>query len=123
MYHGCAAGLIYGRAGEEEFSDPVVNDPRVVALRGKLNATVDESIHEDAVLATALLVDGRQVEVRVDHAIGSLHKPLSDAQLESKFSSLVTPVLGETGTRAITGQWRTVASLPDIRTLVALCRP
>jgi 2-methylcitrate dehydratase PrpD len=31
VYHGCAAGLIYGRAGEEEFHDAVVNDPRVVA--------------------------------------------------------------------------------------------
>ena len=39
VYHGCAAGLIFGRAGEDEFADAVVNDPRVVALRGKVEAT------------------------------------------------------------------------------------
>jgi 2-methylcitrate dehydratase PrpD len=123
VYHGCAAGLIYGRAGEAEFSDGVVNDPKVVALRGKVQATVDGSIHEDAVLVTALLQDGRRVEVRVDHAIGSLQNPLSDAQLESKFGALVAPVLGEGKAREITASCRTLSSLPDIRTLTALCRP
>jgi 2-methylcitrate dehydratase PrpD len=44
VYHGCAVGLIYGRAGEDEFSDAVVNDPAVVALRNKVQATVDDSI-------------------------------------------------------------------------------
>ena len=39
VYHGCAAGLIFGRAGEDEFADAVVNDPRVVALRDKVQAT------------------------------------------------------------------------------------
>ena len=123
VYHGCAAGLIYGRAGEAEFSDAVVNDPRVVALRAKVHATVDDAIHEDAALVTALLKDGRRVEVRVDHAIGSMLNPLSDAQLEAKFDALVAPVLGEARSREITGQWRTLASLADVRTLTALCRP
>ena len=33
VYHGCAAGLIFGRAGEAEFADEIVNRPDVVALR------------------------------------------------------------------------------------------
>ncbi len=123
VYHGCAVGLIHGRAGEHEFSDEMVNDPAVVALRAKVHATVDDSVPEEAALVTALLRDGRRVEIRVDHAIGSLHNPLSDAQLESKFDSLVAPVLGDARSREITAQWRTVAALPDIRTLTAICRP
>jgi 2-methylcitrate dehydratase PrpD len=123
VYHGCAAGLIYGRAGEEEFSDAVVNDPRVVALRDKVQAAVDDSIHEAAVDVTAVLVDGRRVHVRVDHAIGSLERPLSDAQLEDKFKALVVSQLGETKARDITvACWR-LASLADVRELTALCRP
>ena len=43
VYHGCAAGLIFGRAGEDEFADAIVNDPRVVALRRKVQATVDDA--------------------------------------------------------------------------------
>src|SRR5262245_32637633 len=49
VYHGVAAGLLYGRAGEAEFSDAVVNDPRVVELRSKVQASVDDSINEESV--------------------------------------------------------------------------
>jgi 2-methylcitrate dehydratase PrpD len=123
VYHGAAAGLIYGRAGEAEFSDAVVNDPRVIALRDKVRATVDEAVHEDAALVSALLKDGRRVEIRVDHAIGSMLNPLSDAQLEAKFDALVAPVLGQARAGEIGARWRTLASLDDIRKLTALCRP
>ena len=123
VYHGCAAGLIFGQAGEEEFSDAVVNDPRVVALRDKVQATVDDSIDEASAQVTAVLNDGRRVDIRVDHAIGSLQNPLSDARLESKFSSLVTPVLGDARCREITQSCWGLASLPDVRVLTALCRP
>jgi 2-methylcitrate dehydratase PrpD len=123
VYHGCAVGLIHGRAGEDEFSDAVVNDPRVIELRGKVHATVDDSIDEAAVQVTAVLKDGQRVEVRVDHAIGSLSNPLSDAQLEAKFASLVVPVLGEAKSREITQACWQLASLPDVRSLTAKCRP
>ncbi|WP_332747005.1 MmgE/PrpD family protein [Hydrogenophaga sp.] len=123
VYHGCAVGLIHGRAAEEEFSDAVVNDPAVVALRNKVQATVDDSIAEEAVLVTAVLQDGRRVEVRVDHAIGSMQNPLADAQLEAKFGSLVVPVLGEAKAHAITAACRSLTTLADVRTLTALCRP
>lgn len=123
VYHGCAVGLIHGRAGEEEFSDAVVNDPQVVALRAKVQATVDDTIDEASVDATAVLVDGRRIHVRVDHAIGSLENPLSDAQLEAKFHALAVPQLGEAKAREITAACRRLATLPDVRELTSLCRP
>jgi 2-methylcitrate dehydratase PrpD len=123
VYHGCAVGLIYGRAGEPEFSDAVVNDPRVVALRDKVQATVDDSIDEAAVRVTAVLKDGRRVEVNVEHAIGSLQRPLSDAQLEQKFRSLVEPVLGAARAGEITQQCWNFAQLADVAKLTGMCRP
>jgi 2-methylcitrate dehydratase PrpD len=63
------------------------------------------------------------VEVRVEHAIGSLRNPLSDAQLEAKFNSLVVPVLGAARAGEITQSCRALASLNDVRVLTALCRP
>jgi 2-methylcitrate dehydratase PrpD len=123
VYHGCAAGLIYGRAGEDEFSDAVVNDPRVVALRDKVRATVDDTIDEAAVDVTAVLVDGRRLHVRVDHAIGSLERPLTDAQLEAKFYSLVAPQMGEARARGITAACWGLGALANVRELTSLCRP
>jgi 2-methylcitrate dehydratase PrpD len=123
VYHGCAVGMIYGRAAEEEFSDAIVNDPRVVALRGKVDAVADNAIDEAAVDVTAVLVDGRRIHVRVDHAIGSLERPLSDKQLEAKFNSLVVPQLGQSQAEAITAACWGLASLADMRELTRVCRP
>ena len=121
VYHGCAVGLMFGRAGEEEFADAIVNDPQVVALRDKVEASVDDGIDEAEVHVTALLKDGRRVEVHVEHAIGSLQNPLTDDQLEAKFAALVVPVLGQASSDAITRSCRTLATLADLRDLTALC--
>jgi 2-methylcitrate dehydratase PrpD len=123
VYHGVAAGLIFGRAGEDEFSDTIVNRPDVVALRGKVAATPDERIDEAAVELSAVLVDGRRIDIRIEHAIGSLERPLSDAQLDSKFAALVAPVLGQARPAPIRDVCRTLGQLDDVRALTALCRP
>ena len=74
-------------------------------------------------MVTAVMRAGSRVEVHVEHAIGSLQNPLSDAQLEAKFTSLVNPVLGEARSADITAQWRGLASIADVRALTKLCRP
>ena len=122
VYHGCAAGLIYGRAGEEEFSDDVVRDPLVVATRNKVQAVVDETIDEAEVKVSALLKNGQRIDVHVEHAIGSLQKPLSDAQLQAKFEALVVPVLGQARAQAITQACWALGSAADVRSLTELCR-
>ena len=123
VYHGCAVGLLVGRAGEAEYDDAVVNRPDVVALRRKVQATVDDGIDEAAADVTAVLTDGRRVHVRVEDAIGSLQRPLTDAQLDDKFAQLVDPVLGAVRTQAIGDVCRRLATLPDVRELLPLCCP
>jgi len=122
VYHGCAAGLIYGRAGEDEFSDAVVTDPLVVQTRNKVQAVVDDSIDEAAVRVSALLKNGERVDVHVEHAIGSLQKPLTDAQLQDKFNALVVPVLGQARADEITRTCWRLGSVADVRALTTLCR-
>jgi 2-methylcitrate dehydratase PrpD len=101
VYHGCAVGLMFGKAGEHEYDDAVVTHPDVVALRRKVQATVDDSIDEAAADVTAFLGDGRRVHVFVEHAIGSLQRPLSDEALAAKFSDQATPVIGAAATQAM----------------------
>ena len=123
VYHGCAAGLTFGRAAEDEFSDAVVNRPDMVALRAKVVATVDDSIGEASADVTAVLNDGRRIHVFVEHAIGSLQKPMSDAQLEGKFHGLSDPVLGAAATaRLIQACWQ-AGSAADVRALAGLAVP
>lgn len=123
VYHGCAAGLTFGRAGEDEYHDAIVTRPDMVALRRKVVATVDDSIAEASADVTAHLTDGRKVHVFVEHAIGSLQRPMTDAMLEAKFSQLAEPVLGAAKTKQlIAGCWG-LGGAKDVRALAALARP
>ncbi|MGZ5685001.1 MAG: MmgE/PrpD family protein [Usitatibacter sp.] len=123
VYHGFAAGLIFGRAGEAEYADEIVRREDVTALRRKVVATVDDSIGEAAAEVTAVLEDGRRVRVFVEHAIGSLEKPMSDKDLESKFHLLADPVIGEArAAKLIEACWQ-LGSAGNVRSLTELARP
>jgi 2-methylcitrate dehydratase PrpD len=123
VYHGCACGLIFGQAGEDQYFDDIVNRPDMVALRRKVVATVDDSIDEASADVTAVLKDGRKVHVFVEHAIGSLQNPMTDAMLEAKFHSMADAVLGaEKTSKLIAASWK-LGSTADVRTLTQLARP
>lgn len=123
VYHGCAAGLIFGQAAEPEYADAIVTRDDVVALRRKVVATVDDAIDEASADVTAVLRDGRRVHVFVEHAIGSLQRPMSDAALDAKFAAQSDPILGATRSAELIAACRRVGELPDVRALCALARP
>ena len=123
VYHGCAAGLIFGRAGEPEYDDAIVTRDDVVALRRKVVATVDDAIDEASADVTAVLRDGRRVHVFVEHALGSLQRPMSDAALEAKFAAQSEPILGAARTAELIAACRRVGTLANVRELTALATP
>jgi 2-methylcitrate dehydratase PrpD len=123
VYHGCAAGLTFGRAAEDEFSDAVVTRPDMVALRRKVIATVDDAIDEASVDVTAVLTDGRRVHVFVKNAIGSIENPMTDALLEGKFHGLADPVIGAAQAGKLIDACWDLGEARDVRALVALAVP
>lgn len=94
VYHVAAVALIHGTVRESEFSDAVVCDPQVVALRGRVTAAIDPAItsHLEA-RVTIVLKNGSVFARHVQRALGTLERPMSDADLELKFRNLVEPVL------------------------------
>ncbi len=123
VYHGCAAGLIFGQATENEYADDIVNRPDMLALRRKVVATVDDSIDEASADVTAVLNDGRRVHVFVAHAIGSLQNPMTDAMLEGKFRGMSDSVLGAQRSIAlITAAWG-LGQAANVSALAALAQP
>ncbi len=110
VFHAAAVALIDGDGGEAQFADARVNDPLVVALRGKVRAEVDPTIALEAAQLTVTLADGTQRALRVEHCIGSREQPMTDAQLQRKFSGQCEPVLGAAGAA------RALASLQRIET-------
>jgi 2-methylcitrate dehydratase PrpD len=123
VYHGCAAGLTFGYAAEEEFSDHIVNREDMVALRRKVVATVDDSIDEASADVVATLTDGSKVHIFVEHAIGSLQNPMTNALLEAKFHGLSDPVLGSDRTSALIAACWATGESPDMQRIIGLATP
>lgn len=123
VYHAAAAGLVLGRAGEAEFADEVVRDPRVAAVRDRVTAVPDDSVHEAGAVVTVRLVDGRSFEEVVEHASGSLECPLSDEAMDAKVRALAEPVLGEVQTRELIRVCREAADLGDAGVLARTATP
>jgi 2-methylcitrate dehydratase PrpD len=93
IYHAVAAALLQGAAGERQFSDALVKDARVMALRAKVHTVVDLAVRPEQVDMTITLTDGRTVHRYIEHAVGSVEVPMSDAQLEAKFADLAEGIL------------------------------
>jgi 2-methylcitrate dehydratase PrpD len=123
VYHGFALGLLFGRAGETEYTDEIVRREDVVVLRRKVVATPDESIREASADVTVILGNGRKEHVFVEHAIGSLEKPMSDADLEGKFHGLADPVIGKAKADALIAACWKIGGAKDVRALCEGARP
>ncbi len=113
VFHSVAVAVIEGAAGENEYSDARVKDPTVMALRDRVEATIDKSLRDDESYVRIVLKDGRTLEKHVPHAIGSLERPMSDADLEAKFRGLCEPIIGKSTTAKLLSLCWDVAKLPD----------
>jgi 2-methylcitrate dehydratase PrpD len=119
VYHSCAVGLIFGRAGEHEYTDAVVNSPAVLALRAKVEAIVDDRISEAAAEVRVQTHDGRDLHIVIEHAIGSTQRPMSEAQLKAKFVDQSAPVLGQAKAEQSWALAYTLAECADLGPLLA----
>jgi 2-methylcitrate dehydratase PrpD len=88
IHHCAAVALLFGAAGLREFSEPVVHDLAVTALRARTNVVVDPASPRGAATATVRTTDGRTLQAKVVHAKGSAEDPLSNQELAFKLRDL-----------------------------------
>ncbi|MBV9731584.1 MAG: MmgE/PrpD family protein [Verrucomicrobia bacterium] len=93
IYHAVAVAIVEGAAGEKQFSDRAVQDPAIVALRARVVPVIDPAVKPEQVEMSITLKDGRQLEKSIQHAIGSSEAPMTDHDLETKFSDLAEGIL------------------------------
>jgi 2-methylcitrate dehydratase PrpD len=123
VYFAAALAIVRGSAGMRDFSDENARDPVIVALRDRVTATVDPSIKEEQVRARIVLKDGRTLEKRIDHVLGSLERPLSDADLEAKFRALADGVLPAAQVKTLIDRCWNVDTLASAGELAVAARP
>ena len=71
----------------------------------------------DAVHMELTLRDGRKLVKYVEHALGSLKRPLTDLQLDEKFCRLCGPHLGAAQISELIKLTRDLPNLPDVSVL------
>lgn len=91
--HGIAAGIADGRVGLAQYEDDRVRAEDLVRLRALVQLQPDPDCPRDSASLEIHLVDGEVVRTHVEHARGSLARPLDDADLTEKVTALIEPVL------------------------------
>jgi 2-methylcitrate dehydratase PrpD len=122
IYHAAAIGLVRGKATLDEFTDDVVTDPALKRLRTITEAVGDETVHEDSVHVEVRLSDGRVLTKHLLQSLGNLARPLSDSQLEQKFSDQATVISRGAVDQLLTRCWN-VDRLENMNELIALTVP
>lgn len=123
VYHAAAAGIIFGAAGEAQFSDEAVRNPDVVALRDRITAVVNASIGRTEAHVTFQLKDGRRLSRHVEHALGTLQRPMRDADIETKFRSLTAGILSEHQAATLIATCWNAEKLDDVAEIARLAVP
>jgi 2-methylcitrate dehydratase PrpD len=75
VYHAVAAAIVHRSAGEAQFSDACVRDPRVVAVRKRITTREDTAIGRTEARVTIRTRDGRKLARHVEHALGRWRAP------------------------------------------------
>jgi 2-methylcitrate dehydratase PrpD len=122
VYFAAAVAIAAGDAGVKQFTDEWVRQPAVVALRDRVTATVDPSIGEAQARAAITLKDGRRLEKFVEHAVGSVERPMSDADLDAKVRNLCDGVLPAARTSRLIDLCRRIEGEAQARVIAEVAR-
>jgi 2-methylcitrate dehydratase PrpD len=107
LQHWTAAALARGRAGVRECGEEAIGEPVIAALRERVTAAADPAIGPDSADVEVALRDGRKLERKLRHCIGSAGRPMTDAELEAKFAGLAEGVLEADAAARLVGEcWR-----------------
>jgi 2-methylcitrate dehydratase PrpD len=87
VQHAVAAALVTGNAGLDQFTDACVRDPKVLALRGKVEVISDDAFSTIAAAVEITTADGAVHQLSQAAARGSDVNPLDDAALEDKLKT------------------------------------
>lgn len=113
VYHSVAISLIDGRAGEKQYSDEAVRNPRTIALRDKITVEIDNRLHKKSGEVTITLNNGRILNKIIESAVGGLENPMTNEQLDEKFLDLALDILPLSKCKSLLANTWHMAELPS----------
>lgn len=111
----------------DDFSDARARDAEILALAARVETSVDPECdrvfpREFPAVVRIRLRDGTEAEERVMHNRGGPHRPLSDAELRTKFRSNAERQVSSRQAGLIEDAVADLAASDDVRSLMALTR-
>ncbi|MBI4195401.1 MAG: MmgE/PrpD family protein [Betaproteobacteria bacterium] len=101
-----AVALLEGNASIFQYTDEKVADPRVRALMAKIHVEINEVLDENypdqrGAIAEIVLGNGQRCRGSLDNARGEPEYPLSAGDVEQKFLTLTSDILGKAKARRV----------------------
>jgi 2-methylcitrate dehydratase PrpD len=93
------------------------DEPTIARFQDRIETVGDDAIAPDGAEVTVRLQDGRSLISRVEHCVGSASRPMTDGELEQKFSNLAEAVIDPLRTREVIEMSWGVERLPDVGAL------
>ncbi len=115
--HSAAIALHEGRSTSGHYTDTAVRIPEVAALRERVTVEIVPGIRVDEAYVSVRLKDGRKLEHHVEHALGSIKRPMNDMQIDDKFMDLAHVVMTQAQASRALHACRSVESLTDAGTI------
>ena len=111
--------MVGGRSGLDAFGDDAVNDPRIVALAGKISVTEDPvfsaAYPEQQRVALQLTTSGGELfDGACTITSGEPDRPHANADLLRKFNDLAVPLWGESAAQQLRQAVHDIESCPDL---------
>ena len=123
IFHSAAIALATGRAGIAEYTNEAVNDPNFIALRSRIEASIEPGIELDQVEINLTLTIGRVLKKFIEHAIGSKDNPMTDADIDMKTNIQWAPILGDVGVSHMIATCRDILNLESAAMIAESATP
>jgi 2-methylcitrate dehydratase PrpD len=126
--HAAAALIVRGNAGYHAFTDEVVRDPAIAAIRRRVTVREDPALNASVprlkpARVTVTLTDGRQLTRLRESARGDFQHPYREDEVRAKFRELGRLVLGPGAVTRVEALVDRLDELPGLSDLVGALRP
>jgi 2-methylcitrate dehydratase PrpD len=123
VQHAVAAALVTGKAGLDQFTDACVCDPKVLALRSKVEVVSDSAFSTIAAAVEITTADGKIHSLSQQAARGSDVNPIDDKDLEQKLRTAAADWDPQRDVTPLVDAIWTLDSRADVSGLASLAVP
>jgi 2-methylcitrate dehydratase len=123
--YSAGVALMYGTVEHGYFDEPYLHDQELLGLIARIKCSASEEANRrDAEInlcdLDVIMRSGERKSVRVEYHRGHWRNPMSDAEIEEKFRSLMADMLPADRAGALLGQLWKLEELRDVGTLIRM---